>query len=103
MYGINTIRHIFCLTEAIFIANDSISLVFIGCVIASGRFQINLKGSTLFRSFNLCFSIISVFNDSHVTFDYLLGYIIGSKVVFHLIKFRVCTYFMDSLIKQISL
>ena len=103
MYGINTIRHIFCLTEAIFIANDSISLVFIGCVIASGRFQINLKGSTLFRSFNLCFSIISVFNDSHIAFDYLLGYIIGSKVVFHLIKFRVCTYFMDSLIKQIAL
>ena len=49
MYGINTIRHIFCLTEAIFIAYDSISLVFIGCVIASGRFQVNLKGSTLFN------------------------------------------------------
>ena len=102
MYGINTIRHIFCLTETIFIANDSISLVFICCVIASGRFQINLKGSTLFRSFNFCFSVIGMFNDSHIAFDYLLGYIIGSKVVFHLIKFRVCTYLVNGLIKEIA-
>ena len=102
MYGINTIRHIFCLTKAIFIANDSISLVFIGCVIASGRFQVNLKGSTLFRSFDFCFSVIGVFNDSHIAFDYLLSYIIGSKVVFHLIKFRVCTYLVNGLIKKIA-
>ena len=66
---------------------------------------ISLQSSTSLGIINtpLRTHVIGMFDDSHIAFDYLLGYIIGSKVVFHLIKFRVCTYFMDSLIKQISL
>ena len=103
VYCVDTIRHIFCLTKTVFITHDYISFIFFGCFIASGRFEIDFKSCSILRSFNLCFAIVSMFDDSDISFDNLLYNIIRCEIVFYRIKFWFSTYFMNGRIEQVPL
>ena len=103
MNGIYTIRHILCLTEAVFITDDNISFIFFCCVKAAERFEIDFKGCTVFRCLNLCFSVIGMLDDGDITFHNLLCNIICCLIVFNRIKLRFSTDLMDCGIKQIAL
>ena len=51
----------------------------------------------------MCISVIGMLNDGDISFHNLLGYIIRHKIVFNRKEFRLCTYFVNCGIKQISL
>ena len=103
MNGIYAVRHILCLTEAVFITDNDISFIFFCCVKTTGRFQIDFKGCTVFRCFNLCFAVIGMLDDSDIAFHNLFGNIICGLIVFHRIKLRFSTDLMDCTVEQITL
>ena len=103
MNGIYTIRHILCLTEAVFITDNDISLIFFCCVETAGRFEIDFKGSSVFGCLNLSFSVIGMLDDGDIAFHNLFGNIICCLIVFHRIKLRFSTDLMNCGIKQIAL
>ena len=103
MNGIYAVRHILCLTEAVFITDNDISFIFFCCVKTAGRFEIDFKGCTVFRCFNLCFAVIGVLDNGDIAFHNLFGYIICGLIVFHSIELRFSTDLMDCTIEQITL
>ena len=101
---VNTIRQKFCTCKTVFVTNNGISFVFICIYKRTCRFKINLKLCTFFGCFDLSFTIISMFNNTDFTLDNLFHNChIGSVIVFDCIIFRVCTYFIHRIVKQISL
>ena len=103
MNGIYAVRHILCLSEAVFVADDNISLIFLRSGIASCEFEVDFKGCTAFRRFNLGFSIVGMLDDGDIALDNLLVYIVCSLIVFHRIKLRFSTDLVDCGVKQITL
>ena len=103
MNGIYAVRHILCLSEAVFVADDNISLIFLGSGIVSCGFEVDFKGCTAFRRFNLGFSIVGMLDDGDIALDNLLVYIVCSLIVFHRIKLRFSTDLMDCAVEQITL
>ena len=76
MDGINAVRHILCLTKAVFITDDNITLIGIGVCIAASGFQVDFKFCSFFGCFNLCFPIVGVLNQGDIALDNLLDYIV---------------------------
>ena len=103
MDGVDTVRHILCLGKAVLIASEDITLGFLCVFKAACRFQIDLKGRSDFGSFNLCFAVIGVFDNSDISLNYLLGYIVGGRVIFHGIKLWLCTDFVNGRVEQVAL
>ena len=103
MNGIYAVRHILCLSEAVFVADDNISLIFFGSGIASCGLEVDFKGCTAFGRFNLGFSIVGMLDDGDIALDNLLVYIVCSLIVFHGIKLRFSTDLVDCSVKQITL
>ena len=103
MDSVDTIRQLFGLCKAVFIANKIITLAVFGGVIAAGGFQINGELRTGFRSFQLGFAIVCVFDESDTALDDLLIHIIGGGVVFHGIKLGFRTYMVGGFVQQIAL
>jgi len=103
MNGIYAVRHILCLSKTVFITDNSISFIFFCCFKTSGRFKIDFKSCTAFRCFNLCFTVIGVFDDSDISFHNLFGNIVRNKVVFNRKELWFCTYLVYCLIKKIAL
>ena len=83
MNGIYAVRHILCLSEAVFVADDNISLIFFGNGIASCGFEVDFKGCTAFRRFNLGFSVVGMLNNGDIALNDLLVYIVCSLIVFY--------------------
>ena len=102
MDGINAVRHILCLTEAVFITDDYITLIGISVCIAASGFQVDFKFCSFFGCFNMGFPVIGVLDKGNIAFDNLLDYIIGSQIMLHGIKLRLCTDMMNGRIKQIA-
>ena len=103
MNGIYAVRHILCLSKTVFITNDGISLIFFCCFKTSERFKIDFKSCTVFGCFNLCFSVIGVFDDSNISFHNLFGNIVRNKAVFNRKELRFCTDFVNCIVKKIAL
>ena len=103
MNGIYAVRHILCLSKTVLITDNSISFIFFCCFKTSGRFKIDFKSCTAFRCFNLCFTVIGVFDDSDISFHNLFGNIVRNKVVFNRKELWFCTYLVYCLIKKIAL
>ena len=103
MDGVDTVRHILCLGKAVLIASEDITLGFLCVFKAACRFQIDLKGRSDFGSFNLCFAVIGVFDNSDISLNDLLGYIVGGRVIFHGIKLWLCTDFVNGRVEQVAL
>ena len=103
MDGIYAVRDILCLTEAVFITDNDISFIFFCCVKTAGRFEIDFKGCSVFGCFNLCFSVIGMFDDGDIAFYNLFGNIICGLIVFHSIELRFSTDLMDCTVEQITL
>jgi len=53
--SVNAVRHILCLTEAIFITDNTITLIGIGICISACGFQVNFKFCSFFGCFNMGF------------------------------------------------
>ena len=103
MNGIYAVRHILCLPETVFITDNDISFIFFCCVKTAGRFEIDFKGCSVFRCFNLSFAVIGVLDNGDIAFHNLFGYIICGLIVFHSIELRFSTDLMDCTVEQITL
>ena len=103
MHGVYAVGHILCLPEAVFIADDNIPLVLLRSSITSCGLEVDFKGRTAFRRFNFGFAIIGMFDDSNIALYNLLVHIVFGLIVLNSIELRVCSYLMDSGIKQITL
>ena len=102
-YRINAIRHIFCLGKTVLITDELVTLAFFCLLKAACRFKEYLKDSTFFWSFDACFAVIGMLDNSDISLDNLLIHIIFDRIIFHLIKFWLCTDFMNSRVKKIPL
>ena len=103
LHDINTVRQILCLSKAVFITGEYISLGFLCCVIAACGFQINLKGCSCFGCFNLGFSVIGVLDNGDIALDNLLSHIVCGTVALYGIKLWLCADMMNCSIEQIAL
>ena len=83
MNGIYAVRHILCLPEAVFVADDNISFVLLRSSIASCRLEIDFKGCAAFRRFNSGFTVIGMFDDGDIALYNLLVHIVFGLIVFH--------------------
>ena len=100
--GVNAVGHILCLSKAVFIADQRITLGFLCVCKAACGFEIHFKNSAFFGRFNLRFAIVRMFNNGDVALDDLFIYIICGLIVFDSIKLRLCADLMDGRIEQIS-
>ena len=103
MNSIYAIRHIFTLSEAVFITGEIIALGFLGCIKTTRGFQIDSKYRTFFGSFNLSLTIVCVFDNGNLTFLNLLGHINGGRsVALYGVKLSFRTDMIRGIIKQIT-
>ena len=102
MDGVNAVRHILCLTETIFITDDYITLIGIGVSVTACGFQVNFKFCSFFGCFDMGFPVIGVLDKGDISLDNLLDYIIGSQVMLHRVKLRLCADMVNGRIKQIA-
>ena len=103
MDGVDAIRHILCLSKAVFITGEIITLGVLGNLVAACGFQVHSKLCAAFGCFNLCFTVIGVLDDGDIALCNLLGHIICRLIMLHGIKLRLCTDLMNGGIKQIAL
>ena len=103
LHGINAVWHILTLGKAVFIAGEHITLSFLCRFIAACGFQINLKNSPFFGCFNLCFAVVSVFDNGNVTLNDLFIHGVFRAVQLYGIKLWLCTDLMNSGVEQITL
>ena len=102
MDGVDAVRHILCLSKAVFITGEIITLGILGNLVAASGFQIHRKLGTIFGCFDLRITVIGVLDDGDIALCDLLGHIICRLIMLHGIKLRLCTDLMDGGIKQIT-
>lgn len=90
MDGVDAVRHILGLCKAVFVTGEIITLGSLCAIIGACDFQIHGKLSTIFGSFNLCFTVIGVLNNGDIALYDLLGHIICRLIMLHGIELRLC-------------
>ena len=103
MDGVDAVRHILCLSKAVFVTGEIITLGVLGNLVAACGFQVHSKLCAAFGCFNLCFTVIGVLNNGDIALYDLLGHIICRLIMLHGIELRLCTDLVNGGIKQIAL
>ena len=103
MHGINAVWHILCLGKSVFVTNERVTFRFLRCIKAACGFQEHFKNSSLLWRFNLGFAVVGVLDDSDISFNDLLVYIILCRIVFHGIKLWLCSYMVYGRVQKIAL